>query len=101
MMKIPESKQYEHKTLFHCYYQDLNGEWTRCSRFSLSDLWHQMSYGDEPPGCDDFKRNTPSHHYRRETKLSDKDFILKRVFVPLYMMIAIIVIMFVIYILTR
>lgn len=101
MRKIPEAKQYEHKTLFHYYYQDLNGEWTRCNRFSLRDLWYQMSYGDESSGCNDYKRNTPFHHYHRETNLSDKDFILKRVFVPLYVMVVIIVIVFVVYILTR
>ncbi len=100
-MKIPEEKQYKHKTLFHYYYQDLNGNWTRCRRFSLRDKWHELSYGDELPGDHTYERNTPFTHYRRETQLSGRDFILKRVLVPVYIMIFIIAALMICYLLTE
>ncbi|ADL36438.1 hypothetical protein bpr_IV073 (plasmid) [Butyrivibrio proteoclasticus B316] len=95
-MTIPKNKQYEHKTLFHYYYKDLNGNWTRCRRFSYSDWYQAASYGDE---CYD-KRNTPFNHYRRNTQLSTRDFILKRVLIPVYVMAGILLTIFVLFLLS-
>ncbi len=98
-MKIPENKRYEHQTLFYYYYKDLNGNWTRCKRFSLSDFLRK-GYGNGEMA--EYEAKKARKEFDKKGYPKDRDFEFRKkltiVFISLFVIIYVIGVCFVVYI---